>query len=132
MVRWISLTAFAVAIVLVARPSQSDVPVLPPPSGTAPAEPITGTPAQTAPGSEATIKDPFTPYSIGPPEAAVPYEALTAAEQAVADQGRDIGNFGAVNDAFAHASAERAATAAVEAAQHQLGVENLAATGVVP
>jgi hypothetical protein len=132
MVRWIGVITFATAVVLLARPSQSDIASTPAPSSTAASEPITGSPAQTAPGSETIAKDPFQPFSIGPPEAAVPYEVLTPPEQAVADKGRDIGNFALVNDAFAHASAERAATAAVEAAQHQLGIDNLASTGVTP
>jgi hypothetical protein len=95
-------------------------------------EPVTGTPVQPAPGSETIQKNPFEPYGIGPPEEAVPYSALSPAEQAVVDRGRDASAYVPVHDAFAEAVRERSKQARAEAAAHELGVDSLATIGVVP
>jgi hypothetical protein len=122
------------ACLFVAATSRSDVPTQPTSLfGAAPTpEPITGTPALSAPGSEAPPHDPFTPYSIGDAEAVWTYSDLTAAEQAGADRGRDTTGWKKTHDAFASAATARARQAAASSAAAQLGIDNLAATGVVP
>jgi hypothetical protein len=94
-------------------------------------EPITEAPLEPAPGSETEAKDPFAPYGVGPAEEAVPYEALSPEEQAVADRGRDATGWSAVHDAYGAAVVERSMRARAESAQHQLGIDALDTTGVI-
>jgi hypothetical protein len=77
-------------------------------------------------------KDPFAPYDVGGPEAIWPYEALTPDEQTVVDRNRDAKGWGEVHGGFATAVLERSMKARAEAAQHELGVDNLEQSGVVP
>ena len=126
-------------VLLIAATSRSDVAApaaTPPPalpSGTAPQEPISGTAAVSAPGDEAPARDPFTPYDGGPPGTKTwAYADLSASEKAAVDRGRDTTGWDHVHSAYATAAAERAHQAASDAAAHQLGVDNLALTGVVP
>jgi len=83
------------------------------------------------PSKEPAIKDPFVPYGIGPAEEAVPYEALSQEQQSVADRGRDAAGWGATHNAFGGAVLERSKRARAEAAQHQLGIDELDTVGVV-
>jgi hypothetical protein len=96
------------------------------------AEFITGTPVQPAPGHETPQKDPFEPYDIGDPASAIPYEALSPAEQAVVDRGRDVSGWREIHAAYAASVGQRAKQARAEAAVHQLGIDELATKGVVP
>jgi hypothetical protein len=93
----------------------------------------------SAPPPNAPLRhDPFTPYDIGPargdtsPKPFWSYDDLTPAERVIADRGRDVTGWDRINSAYATAVAERANQAAAEAAEHQLGIDNLAGTGVVP
>jgi hypothetical protein len=122
------LAACGVLIVAVTASRSGPSPTVP----TAPAEPILGAPAVTAPGSESPRRDPFAPYDIGPAAGAAQYADLPGAEKAVADRGRDTTTWRPIHDGFTAASGERARGAAGDAAQLQLGIEGLAAIGVVP
>jgi hypothetical protein len=108
------------------------------PSPPAAEEPISGSAAVTVPGNESPPRDPFTPYSTGPgptkntPKPTWSYEDLTDAEKLVADKGRDTTGWDKVHDAYRRASAELAQRATREAAEHRLGIDGLATTGVVP
>ncbi len=101
-------------------------------------EPITGTPAQTAPGSESPTLDPFKPYAIGPargdksPKPFWSYSDLSPAERSQVDRGRDVSNWAQTHETFAKATAERAHQAAASSAAAQLGASHLAIVGVVP
>lgn len=95
-------------------------------------EPVTESAIQPAPDFETQRKDPFEPYGIGPIEEAVPYEQLSAEEQAVADRGADTAGWSGVHAGFGAAVAERSKRARAEAAQHQLGVDALDTAGVIP
>lgn len=111
-------------------PSTSNRPSLP---AAAAEEPITGTPAVSRPGNETRRHDPFTPYDIGPPGTkAWTYNDLSPAEKAYVDRNRDVTGGKKTQDAFASAVKERAQHAAGAAAAHQLGVDDLSETGVVP
>jgi hypothetical protein len=128
------LVCVALAIVLATvAPSRGDgesteSPPVPDSSG----EPITGTPAEPLPGPREPRHEPFTPYSIGGPQAAWTYEQLKPEEKVVADRGLNEDQ-SAVQDAYAAASAALAANAAADRAALQLGVdESLQETGVVP
>jgi len=92
---------------------------------------ITGTPIEPLPGNETPQKDPFTPYDIGDPASAIPYDALSPEEKAVVDRGRDVTGWRQIHDAYGKALAERSKQARAEAAVHQLGIDDLA-QGVVP
>lgn len=120
-------------VLLIAATSRSDV--APTAVSTAPTpidEPITGTPITPAPGTASTVapKDPFAPYDPGP--GSWSYSNLSAEERALADRGRDTTGWPETNSAFARASQEQAQRAAAAAAADQLGVTNVAETGVVP
>lgn len=93
---------------------------------------ITGTPIEPAPGNETVQKDPFKPYDIGDPASAIPYEALSPEDKAVVDRGRDVTGWREIHAAYATALAERSKQARAEAAVHQLGIDEIATTGVVP
>jgi hypothetical protein len=87
----------------------------------------------SAPGTETPVRDPFVPYDIGPPGTkAWAYTDLSPAEKTDVDRGRDVTGWERVHNAYASAAAEHAHQAASDAAAHQLGVDNLASTGVVP
>jgi hypothetical protein len=137
--RSLLFSAFLGGVLLIAATSRSDVaapdatspPALP--AGVAAPEPISGTAAVSAPGDETPAHDPFTLYDIGPPGTkAWTYADLSPSEKAEADRGADTTGWDKVNNAYAAAAAERARQAASDAAGHQLGVDNLAVTGVVP
>jgi hypothetical protein len=131
--------ALMCSVLLVAATSRSDVaqttttPSLTaePVSADAVAEPITGEASAPATGDEQSPKDPFGPYGVGD-SPTWSYAQLSAADKAVADKGRDVTGWAATNQAFAAASTLRAKDAASTAAASQLGVEDLATTGVVP
>ena len=141
--------ALMCSVLLVAASSRSDVagttstPILAeaPVTTDAVAEPTTGQPSAPATGDETLPKDPFSPYGVLPPpdpKAAAPsnpiwrYTDLSLAEKEVADRGRDVTGWDATHNAFAAAVALRAHDAAATSAASQLGVEDLATTGVVP
>jgi hypothetical protein len=87
----------------------------------------------SAAGNETPARDPFAPYDIGPSGTkAWAYADLSPAERVDIDRGRDVTGWDQVHNAYASAAAERAHQAAGDAAAHQLGVDNLASTGVVP
>src|SRR5438105_14891741 len=94
-------------ILLIAATVRSDVAAPPVLEPTAIDEPITGTPAQNAPGDEIIVKDPFAPYDPGPADSLWKYEDLTPDEQAYVDRNRDPKGWDQINDAFAKAVAER-------------------------
>ena len=129
--------AIMCAILFVAATTRSDVVSDSWASGTeAVPEPITGTPAQSAPGGESDQHDPFRLYGTGPalkdtsPKPVWHYSDLTAVEQAVVDRNRDTTGWVPVHDAFARATAERARQAAADSAAAQLDM-NLT-IGIVP
>jgi hypothetical protein len=95
-------------------------------------EPITGDPAVAAPDSAPPPKDPLAPYDIGDPDSEIAYEELSPEERAVVDRGRDAGRWRAIHDAYGAAVAQGSKQARAEAAQHQLGVDELDRHGVVP
>lgn len=111
-------------LALIASKASSDV-------GGTPADSVSPDPVASLPGDE-TVFTPFQPYSIGPPEAAVPYSALSPAEQAAADRGRDTTGWPGIHDSYAKGALALAQQAAAEAASAELGVENLGGLGVVP
>ena len=121
-------------ILLLTAALYRDVAASPPPSlpPSAQAEPITGTPAVSAPGGATRRHDPFKPYDTGPPGSTWTYKQLPPAQRAYVDQAGQHGPTQHTLDGFAHAAAERAHEAAGEAAAHELGVEDLASLGVVP
>lgn len=117
MKRWIGAATVAVAVGLFAAVSWSDsVPPESPSSGSAV--------ATTAPASGSGSSD----VDLG----AIPYSAMTPAEQAVIDHVRNEQGWDQTNDIFAAAGREQAVQAAAEAAAEQLGANNLPADGVVP
>lgn len=134
------LSVLMFGVLLVAATSRSDsgapdpaptqTPSLP---NAAAEEPITGSPAVSAPGDSRPRHDPFKPYDIGPPGTKTwSYNDLSSAEKAYADRNRNPGKWAQIGAAYAHAATDRAHNAAGAAAAHQLGVGNLGATGVVP
>lgn len=139
MARNVLFAAFLGAVLLVAANSRSDVaaprggatPALPPTAASQ--EPISGTSAVSTRGEETPPRDPFTPYDIGPPGTkAWAYRDLSVSEQAVVDRGRDTKGWDQTHNAYTTAVVERAHQAASDAAAHEIGVDNLASTGVVP
>lgn len=95
-------------------------------------EPITDQAVTVVPSTETVIKDPLAPYGIGPPEEAVPLEELSPEQQEAVGRGIDTAISPATHDAFAAAVRERSKLARAESAQHQLGIDSLDTTGVVP
>jgi hypothetical protein len=93
-------------------------------------EPVTGEAAVNAPGSETTFR-PFQPYGIGE-DAGVPYEALSADEQAAADRNRSTDGWDGIHASYNTGVVQLAQQAAAASAATQLGVEGLSTTGVVP
>lgn len=121
----------SVVIALVSLSSRHVAGAPPHLPATAAAEPITGTPARSAPSEHVHAHAPFTPYDVGPKGSTWSYAQLTPAEQAAAVRATERMPSRQTHDAFARASAERARRADGEAAAHELGVESLATIGVV-
>jgi hypothetical protein len=132
MKRVVIVGALASLIVWLSPASQGDTSSPESSASGAPAEPTTGTPVTPTPGDETEAKDPFEPYGTGGVENEVPYNALTAAEQAAVDRGRDVTGWSATHGAYRNAAIERAQAAAAASAAAQLGAQNLDTTGVVP
>jgi hypothetical protein len=121
------------AILLVASVTRSDVA---PSDATATDTTDTAAtldPDPSAQSADATLpqKNPFEPYDVGGTEAIWPYESLTPDEQAVIDRTRDAAGWAQVHDGFGAAGVERSRKARAQAAEHQLGVDNLELSGVV-
>jgi hypothetical protein len=95
-------------------------------------EPITGEPVEAALDSAPPPRDPLAPYDVGDPESAIAYEELSPEDRAVVDRGRDASKWRVIHDAYGGAVAQRSRQARAEAAQHQLGVDELDRQGVVP
>ena len=127
-----NLILICFAFVIAAASSSSRSQPADDPPVAAPAEPITGPAVMPAPGDETGPRDTFTPYGTGNLEANWKYEDLTTDEKVVADKGRDVANWKGIHDAYRQAAIERAAQAVADAAAHQLGVDDLGTTGVVP
>jgi hypothetical protein len=130
------LCGVAVAIVLVfARASWGDgdggVPDEPEDPIDELTEPITGEAVMPNPGDERPMRDPFTPYDIGGPEAAWRLQDLTPEEQAVAQRGIDA-NDQQVQDAYAELARAAGARAQSERAARELQLQQLGELGVVP
>ena len=115
--------------------TSSTTTVITPPVGTAgPAapEPTTDVPEQPAPGWESVPKDPFAPYDIGS-GTHWSYDALSPAEKARVDKGKDVTGWDSINNSYASASAELAHRASASAAGIRIGImDDLGALGVVP
>lgn len=94
-------------------------------------EPITGEAVMPNPGDETPMRDPFTPYDIGGPAAAWRLEDLKPEERVVAQRGVDQ-NTQEVQDAYAGAARDMAATARANSAAIAIGVQPLGQIGVVP
>lgn len=88
---------------------------------------------QPLPGSETKQKLPSEPYDIGPPEHAWKLSQLSSEERAAVERGRAAGLARAgMQEAITLAAKEQSKRARAEAAQHQLGIDNLGEIGVVP
>jgi hypothetical protein len=96
-------------------------------------EPILGTAVEAAVGDEPPQlpKDPFTPYDVGDPASIISLDELTPAEQEVVQRGRNVDSWRGIHDSYGAAVALRSKQARARAAQHQLGIDNLATQGVV-
>jgi len=109
---------------IVSAPTGTGLPATP--------EPITDTPAVSAPGWESPPKDPFSPYDIGP-GTHWSYNDLSTAEKARVDAGKNTAGWDKINNAYAGASAELAHRAATQSAAIQLGItDDYSTLGVVP
>jgi len=96
-------------------------------------EPTTEAPVMPLPGSETKQKLPSEPYDVGPPDQVWKYEQLSDAEKAAVDRGRAAGAARAGKDqGLAIGVKEHSRRARAEAAQHQLGLDDLRAIGVAP
>lgn len=96
-------------------------------------EPITGTAVMPLPGSETVQKKPSEPYDVGPPDHVWKYEQLSTEEKAAVERGRAAGAARAGKDlGITIGVKEQSRRARAEAAQHQLGLDNLSAIGVAP
>ena len=128
---------FGLILLFFAATSRSDVgPAMsnvPGPPAAAGDEPITGSPAASAAGSETLRHDPFTRYDIGAPGTkGWSYRDLRPDEKAYSDRVRQAPIAARTADGFAAAVKERAQHAGGNAAASMLGIDNLASTGVVP
>ena len=128
-----------VVLVVRAPASRGDVATAPALPSVGVSEPITGTAVTGPPAANAgPAHAPFTPYPIGPvagdtsPKPFWTYDDLTAEQKAVIDAAREDTEAQATHDAFSAAASELGRRAAGTAAQHQLGVDNLGTTGVIP
>jgi hypothetical protein len=126
------LIVLATALLMSAPRSQPSPPAPPLDNAGALPEPTTETPVMPAPGSESIVKNPFSPYDIGPPEAAWSYDQLTPPEKTIADRGRDVTGWQTTHDAYRAAVLQLSARAQAAAAAQQLGVANVETIGVVP
>jgi hypothetical protein len=123
------LATFVFVLVFAAGTSRSDVA---PDSATASdVAPDDGLNTAAGPSAGPLQKDPFAPYDVGGPEAIWPYDSLTPEEKAVIDRTRDASGWAATHDGFGAAALERSKKARAQAAEHQLGVDNLELSGVV-
>jgi hypothetical protein len=129
MARAALLAAFVFVLVFAAGTSRSDVA----PDSSATSDVATTTDPNTAvqPSEGQKQKDPFAPYDVGGPEAIWPYDSLTPEEKAVIDRTRDANGWAATHDGFGAAALDRSRKARAQAAEHQLGVDNLELSGVV-
>lgn len=75
--------------------------------------------------------DPFTPFDIGPPEAAWSYEQLSPADKAVVDRGCEPAGSQADIDAYNAVLQQQAADANARMTARMLGVDGLGDVGVV-
>jgi hypothetical protein len=125
----LAIIAFAVVCMITLRnssPANTDV------CPTDGQESVTDEPSTPLPGPEQARREPFVSYDPGPAEALWKYEQLTPGEKAVADRGRLQPGWTAIHDVYRSAVIQRSTQAAASAAQHQLGIDNLASIGVVP
>lgn len=94
-------------------------------------EPIIGEAVTPNPGDEQPMRDPFAPYDIGGAAAAWRLEDLTADERVVAQRGVDDNNQ-EMQDAYAGAAQDMAATARANSPAIALRMQQLGEIGVVP
>lgn len=120
-------------VLFIAATSHSDSAAtsLPDPASPEP-EPTLENPVMPAPGAATPQHDPFKPYDIGGASAAWAYEDLKPAEQEAADRGADATRWDAINAGYAAASREQNQKDSARALARQLGLDNLAQTGVIP
>jgi|HubBroStandDraft_6_1064221.scaffolds.fasta_scaffold1554334_1 hypothetical protein len=91
----------------------------------------------TSSSADPAVHQPFTPYSTGPapseqtPKPTWSYDDLTPAEKVVVDKGRDTTGWDKVHEAYGRASAERARIAQQQAAQLEIGLDDLGHAGVI-
>ncbi len=90
-------------------------------SSPAPSEPATDATASGEAGAS-PLPSPFDPPDTGGPGQEVPYEALSPADQAVMDRGRNVGGAASTRDAFRAASIQTAREHAAEIAARTLGL----------
>jgi hypothetical protein len=119
------------AILLIASTTRSDVAPMDSTETTDSSASVDDSSAQVAAPGSAPPKNPFEPYDVGGTEAIWPYESLTPDEQAIIDRTRDATGWAQVHDGFGAAGFERGRKARAQAAEHQLGVDNLELSGVV-
>ena len=127
MMKWTFFALVVVSGILVFAAKSHGDPSVGVPSGLAPPPPS----AHLEEGiGSARGHEPFTPYSTGP--GAWRYSDLTAEEMAQADHAKSSTNWAAINAGYEHVVQEQAEAADALAADHQLGIENSSALGVVP
>ena len=128
--KWIWSAALTCSVLLVVAPSRSDVASADGALTQGAADPALDGPIAPLPPNATRPRDPFTPWDTGP--AVWTYEDLTVAEQDVADAAEGGTDWNKTNNAFAAAAAEQGQKARAVAEAHQLGIDDLAGTGVVP
>jgi len=114
-------------LVFAAGTSRSDVA---PDSAAADSSATLDSTSQTTPAGSAQ-KNPFEPYDVGGTQAIWTYESLSPEERAVVDRTSGADGWSSTHDGFAAAAFERSKKARAQAAEHQLGVDNLELSGVV-
>jgi hypothetical protein len=125
------VVVLATTVIITTSRGQSTLPSDPRPTSSE-SEPTDGIPVSPNTGDENSIKSPFIPFGIGPPEAAWSYNQLGLDEKAVVDRGRDVVGWEAIHSAYRAAAIQRSAQARALAAAARLGVANLDTIGVVP
>jgi hypothetical protein len=93
-------------------------------------EPLTGERVMPKAGDEAVVKDPFTPYGIGPADQAIALEQLSHDDQVAATRVRN--QSAAQLERYRQAAVHRSARITADVAAHQLGIDQLQSLGVVP